>query len=69
MEEILVNVLKGMTVEKGKSNLDEGETIETPFATMKKEYPTDSSQQRGTQDYGLDLEKDSIGTSPQFIRH
>jgi hypothetical protein len=61
---MVVNVLKGMIVEKGKSNPNEGETIETPFVTVKKEYPIDSSQQQGTQDYGLDLEKDSIDTSP-----
>jgi hypothetical protein len=58
-----VNVLKGMTVKKEKSKSNEDETAETPFVTVKKEYPTDSSQQ-GIHDYGLDPEQDSIGTSP-----
>jgi hypothetical protein len=63
MEEMSVNVLKGMTVKKEKSKSNEGETAETPFVTVKKEYPTKSIQQ-GIQDYGLDLDQDSIGTSP-----
>jgi hypothetical protein len=63
MEEMAVNVLKGITVKKEKSKYNEDETAKSPFVTMKKEYPTDSSQQR-IQDYGLDLEQESIGTSP-----
>jgi hypothetical protein len=57
MEEMEVNVLKGMTVKKEKSNPNEGETAETPFVTVKKEYPTDSSQQQGTQIMDLILRK------------
>jgi hypothetical protein len=64
MEEIAINVLKGMIVKKEKSKPNEGETTETPFVTVKKEYPTDSNQQQGTRDYGPDMEKDSIVTSP-----
>jgi hypothetical protein len=44
MEEMSINVLKGMTVKKEKSKSNEGETAETPFVTVKKEYPTESSQ-------------------------
>jgi hypothetical protein len=44
MEEMAINVLKGMTVKKEKSKSNEGETVETPFVTMKKEYPIDSNQ-------------------------
>jgi hypothetical protein len=63
MEEMEVNVLKGMTVKKEKSKSSENEAAKTPFVTVKKEYPSDSSQQ-GIQDYGFDPEQDSIGTSP-----
>jgi hypothetical protein len=63
MEEMTVNVLKGMTVKKEKSKSSEDEAAKTPFVTVKKEYPSDSNQQ-GIQDYGFDPEKDSIGTSP-----
>lgn len=44
MEEMAVNGLKGMTVKKEKSKSNEGETVETPFVSVKKEYPTDSNQ-------------------------
>jgi hypothetical protein len=44
MEEMAVNVLKGMIVKKEKSKYSEDEATETPFVTVKKEYPTDSSQ-------------------------
>jgi hypothetical protein len=63
MEEMAVNILKGMTVKKEKLKSNEGEIAKTPFVIMKKKYPIDSSQQ-GIQDYGLDPEKDYIGTSP-----
>jgi hypothetical protein len=63
MKEMEVNVLKGMIVKKEKSKSSEDEATEMPFVTVKKEYPTDSIQQ-GIQDYGLDPEQDSIGTSP-----
>jgi hypothetical protein len=42
MEEREVNVLKGMKVKKDKSKSSEDEVAETPFVTVKKEYPTDS---------------------------
>jgi hypothetical protein len=35
MEEMEVNVLKGMIVKKEKSKFNEGETAETPFVTLK----------------------------------
>jgi hypothetical protein len=63
MEEMIVNVFKGMTVKKEKSKSNEDEAAETPFVTVKKEYPTDSSQHE-IHDHGLDPEQDSIGTSP-----
>jgi hypothetical protein len=63
MEEMTINVLNGMIVKKEKSKPNEGDTAETPFVIVKKEYPIDSSQQ-GIHDYGIDLEKDSIGTLP-----
>jgi spore coat polysaccharide biosynthesis predicted glycosyltransferase SpsG len=44
MEEMVVNVLKGMTVKMEKLKSNEVETIETSFVTMRKEYPTDYSQ-------------------------
>jgi hypothetical protein len=44
MEEMEVNVLKGMTVKKEKSKFSEDEAAETPFVRVKKECPTDSSQ-------------------------
>jgi hypothetical protein len=36
MEEMAVNVLKGMTVKKEKSKSNEGENAETPFVTSEK---------------------------------
>jgi len=44
MEEMEVNFFKGMTVKKEKSKSSEDEVAETPFVTVKKEYPTDSIQ-------------------------
>jgi hypothetical protein len=55
MEEMVVKVLKGNTMKKEKSKSSEDEVAETPFVTVKKEYPTESSQQ-GIHDYGLDPE-------------
>ena len=43
-----INFLKGMRVKKEKSKSNEGEIAETPFVTVKKEYPTDSNPQQGT---------------------
>jgi hypothetical protein len=63
MEEMAVNILKRMTVKKEKSKSNKGETMETPFLTLKRQYPIDFSQ-HGIHDYGLDLEQESIGTSP-----
>jgi hypothetical protein len=63
MKEMTVNVLKGTTMKKEKSKSSEDEVVETPFLTVKKDYPIDSSQQ-GIQDYGLDSEQYYIGTSP-----
>jgi hypothetical protein len=53
-------VLKGMIVKREKSKSSENEATKTPFVTVKKEYPSESSQ---LQYYGFDPE-DSIGTSP-----
>jgi hypothetical protein len=64
MEEMAVDVLKGMIVKKDRSKPNEGETIETPFVTMKKEYPKDSNQLQGTHDYGPYIEQHSIDTLP-----
>ena len=63
MEEMVVNVLKGMTVKREKSKSSENEAEETPFVTVKKKYPIDSSQQ-GIHNYGFYHDQDSIGTSP-----
>jgi hypothetical protein len=63
MEEMDSQCFEGNDSEKREIKVYEDEAAETPFVTVKKEYPTDSSQQ-GIHDYGLDPEQDSIGTSP-----
>jgi hypothetical protein len=60
---MIVNVLKGMIVKREKSKSRENQVEKTPFVTMRKEYPSDSSQQ-GIQDDGFDPKKYSIGISP-----
>jgi len=44
MEEMAVNVLKVMTVKREKSKSSQNEAAKTPFVTVKKEHPSDSSQ-------------------------
>jgi len=62
MEEMSFNVLKGMTMKIETSKSSENEVTKTPFVTMKKEYPSVSSQQ-GIHDYVFDPDQYSIGTS------
>jgi len=56
MEEMVFYTENKMTGDKGNLKFSKGETSGVRFATIKTEYPVDSSLQQDVGDFGLDTE-------------
>jgi hypothetical protein len=64
MEEMVVHTLKKMTGDKRKLEFCKGEASRVQLATVKTEYPADSSLQQDARDFGPYPKQDSDGIFP-----